>query len=77
LLLGLTQRAIDDAKAREQVSSAVESSAVAFNLFASYFMVQLVWLGAPEPFGEDPRDALRPLFAAQLAPVLRSVPVAH
>jgi AcrR family transcriptional regulator len=72
LLLGLTEIRIKDARAAEHVSAGIDTSALAFNLFASYFMVQLIWLGSLEPRTDDPRDVLRPLFAAQLAPVLRS-----
>jgi AcrR family transcriptional regulator len=76
LLLGSTEALIEDAKARECFAVSVDTSALAFNLFASYFMVQLVWLGRPEPVDDDPRDALRPLFSAQLAPVLREISAA-
>jgi AcrR family transcriptional regulator len=70
VLLGFTEQAIEDAKARNHVPDAVETSAVAFNLFASYFMAQLIWIGRAERPGGDPRLLLRPLFAAQLGPLL-------
>jgi TetR/AcrR family transcriptional regulator, cholesterol catabolism regulator len=68
VLLGETQRAIAD-KGGEELSDAVDVSALAFNLFSSYFMAQLIWLGRPDHTGDDPRDVLRPLFAVQLAAI--------
>jgi AcrR family transcriptional regulator len=66
LLLGLTESVIENAKADNQLPSTVNSAALAFNLFATYFVGQIAWLRQPSGRAGDPRDHLRPLFATQL-----------
>jgi AcrR family transcriptional regulator len=70
LLLGETERAIETAKVDHLIADVLDVPLIAFNLFASYFMAQLLWLGRAHLTKDDPRDLLRPLFAAQLAPLL-------
>ena len=69
LLLGETERAIETAKVDHLIADVLDVPLIAFNLFASYFMAQLLWLGRAHLTKDDPRDLLRPLFAVQLAPL--------
>lgn len=68
-LIGRTVDVLERFEQTGSIELTVPSTDVAWNLFSTYFMCQLAWLGWPDERRTHPAELLRPRFAAQLDPI--------